>query len=130
MARPTDYKEEYINMVEDYLAENEDAGAGLKLEVKLPTIEGFAVYIGVVKSTLYEWAKKNPEFSNALARLKTEQYKRLLNSGLSGKYNSVITKLILSSNHGLSEKQIVENQVNLTVDTKQKEEIDDLIDEN
>ena len=115
--RPTDYKEEYILKVDEYLEQNTDEEVQVvkqssekyemfdnKLKVKLPTIEGFARYIGVNKTTLYEWEQVQPEFSNALDKIRQEQQERLINSGLSGDYNSTIAKLILSSNHGMREK--------------------------
>lgn len=122
MARPTKFKEEYIEKVADYLAEHLDEEVQVvkqantekgyemydnKLKVRLPTIEGFARYIGVNKTTLYEWEKVNEEFSNALEDIRVEQQERLINSGLSGEYNPTIAKLILSANHGMREKQDV-----------------------
>lgn len=116
--RPAEYKEEYIAKVDEYLEEHQDEEVQVvkqssekyemfdnKLKVRLPTIEGFARYIDVNKTTLYEWESKHEEFSNALDKIRIEQKERLLNSGLSGDYNSTIAKLILSSNHGMSDKQ-------------------------
>lgn len=119
MGRPTEYKEEFIERVDKYLEENQDSynefvkqkneEKGYEifdrgLTVKLPTIEGFALFIGVNKTTLYEWEKKNIDFSNALEKIRTEQQERLINSGLSKEYNPTIAKLILSSNHNMVEK--------------------------
>lgn len=106
-------------MADEYLAEcqdtendevestNEQTGRTRyqkKLRVKMPTIEGFSLYLGVTKSSLYEWEEKHPEFSYALGKIRTEQHNRLVEKGLSGDYNSTITKLMLSNNHGYSEK--------------------------
>jgi hypothetical protein len=106
MARPTDYKEEYIKAADEYLSSQQDYFDEdlKKIQVQLPTIEGFAGYLDVNKTTLYEWEKIHPEFSNALTKIRVEQQKRLLNKGLSGDYNSTIAKLILSSNHGMAER--------------------------
>lgn len=117
VGRPPEYKEEYIAKVQEYLEIHQDEEKQVvkqssekyemydnKLKVKLPTIEGFARFIGVNKTSLYEWEKKHPEFSNALDDIRQEQQERLINSGLSGEYNSTIAKLILSSNHGMREK--------------------------
>lgn len=115
---PTLYDDKYIVSVEEYLKSCRDVitkelvglskkGTELykdKLIVNLPTIEGFAVYIGVHKDTIYEWRKTHKEFSDSLGKILAEQQKRLLNNGLSGDYNSTIAKLVLSSNHGMSEK--------------------------
>lgn len=115
--RPTEYKEEYIVKAQEYLSLCQDEEKQVvkqssekyemydnKLKVKLPTIEGFARFIGVNKTSLYEWEKKHPDFSNALDDIRQEQQQRLINSGLSGEYNPTIAKLILSSNHGMREK--------------------------
>lgn len=115
--RPTEYKAEYIQKADEYLELNQDEDIqqlkqsgkisdawDYKKKVRLPTIEGFAMFIGVSKKSLYEWEKKDREFSHALDKIRTEQHNRLLNNGLSGDYNSTIAKLILSSNHGYKEK--------------------------
>ncbi len=124
MGRPPEYKPEYVAKAEEYLAEcqdedvqtvkqaNEEKGYEMfenKLKVKLPTLEGFARYIGVNKTSLYEWEKLHPDFSNALDKIRTEQHDRLVNNGLSGDYNPTIAKLILSANHGMREKQEIDH---------------------
>jgi len=106
MARPTKYQKKFVKDADKYLAEHKDE-TEKKLKVKLPTIEGFAQYIGVHKSTLYEWEVEYDEFSDALEKIRAEQQQRLINMGLSGDYNSTIAKLILSSNHGMREKSDV-----------------------
>lgn len=103
--RPSEYKPEYEQRVDDYLDENQDEILeNGKIDVRLPTIEGFARSLGVNKTSLYEWEKKHPKFSNALDKIRVEQQERLLNRGLSGDYNSTIAKLVLSANHGMREK--------------------------
>lgn len=119
VGRPSKYNPKYCDEVDRYLEENQDEEVKVlkqsnsekgfvtydtKLKVKLPTVEGFAIFIGVNKTTLYEWEKVNQSFSNSLDKIREEQRRRLLNSGLSGDYNSTIAKLILSSNHGMREK--------------------------
>lgn len=116
--RPTEYKEEYINEVDNYLKVCRDtykydesvnaAGDPICIphfDVKLPTIEGFALYIGVGKQTLYTWAEIHPNFNDALDKIREEQHQRLMSGGLSGRYNPTIAKLVLSSNHGYAEKK-------------------------
>lgn len=83
-----------------------------KLKVNLPTIEGLALYLGIVKSTVFDWEKKYEEFSNLVEELRAKQAKVLLENGLSGEYNSTITKLILSK-HGYREQ--LEQEVNVNV---------------
>jgi hypothetical protein len=117
--RPTTYKEEYIQKVDEYLEickdeydaivkqSNSEKGYEMydnKLKVDLPTREGFSIFIDTALSTMDGWEKKHPEFSCALRKIEKEQKKRLINMGLSGEYNSTIAKLILSSNHGMTER--------------------------
>jgi len=105
VGRPTGYKKEYCAKVSEYLTANKDSYSKKgKLTVSLPTVDGFAVYIGVSRRVVYKWKDEHEEFMHSLDELLTEQKKRLLDSGLSGAYNSTIAKLVLSSNHGMREK--------------------------
>lgn len=74
------------------------------LEVKLPTLQGFARFLSVNSETVRIWATENIEFSATVDDIKEEQASRLVGKGLSGLYNSSIVKLLLSSNHGMREK--------------------------
>jgi hypothetical protein len=104
--RPKEFKETYISLVNDYIAECEDTFDKEKNEymVKLPTVEGFALFIGHHKDTIYEWCKENKLFSDAIDEIKNNQLNKLINKGLSGKYNPTIAKLLLSGNHNIREK--------------------------
>lgn len=82
--RPSEYRPEYINAVDEYLNECRDTTEVygeekpiVKVKVKLPTVEGFARKLGVNKTSLYEWEKKHPDFSNALDKIRIEQYELL-----------------------------------------------------
>lgn len=127
--RPTKYKEEFIDKAYEYLQACKDEQYQLtksfsdkgeswenKIKVKLPTIGGFALFIGTSEKTLYNWANEDNNFLQALNDIKEEQKKQLLEKGLSGDYNSTIAKLILSSNHGMAEKR--EDKVDHTTDGK------------
>ena len=94
--RPTKYEPEYCDLTK-YLA-------SCKAKGTLPSICGYAVYLEVAESTIVLWGKKNKEFSVSLGRLLTISKQTLINKGLKGKYNSTITKLILSSDHGMRER--------------------------
>jgi len=72
------------------------------VRVKLPTIEGLAIAIGINKTTVYEWEKKYPAFSNVIEDLRNVQADRLLNNGMSGDYNPTIAKVLLTK-HGYRE---------------------------
>jgi DNA-packaging protein gp3 len=115
MARPVEYTEEYDKKAQEYLDGCVDTieeywkTRGVKsdsyerlVRVKLPTIEGLAVYLGIHKDTVYEWEKTYSTFSDVIADLRAIQADRLLNNGLSGDYNPVIAKVLLTK-HGYRE---------------------------
>lgn len=107
MARPYTYSSTYAKQVDDYLALTQDVYDTVTnklVRVRIPSIEGFAKYIGVHKDTVYEWEGKETEFSDALESIRLEQRERLMNNGLFGTYNSTIAKLMLSANHGMKER--------------------------
>jgi len=123
--RPTSYSEEIIEKANKYIDQSKDTDIQVikqsnaekgyemyenKLKVNIPTIEGLAVYLGVARSTIYEWQKEHKEFSDILEKLLAIQAERLMNNGLSGDYNSTIAKVILTK-HGYVDKQ--ESDVNL-----------------
>lgn len=115
--RPTDYSADIIKKAQKYLDDCVDervivyAGRGKRryqveghLKVRIPTIEGLAVYLGISRETVYAWEKdpSKKEFSDILAQLRAEQADRLVNSGLSGDYNPTIAKVLLTK-HGYRE---------------------------
>ena len=128
MGRPTKYKPEFIDMVDDYLKTCIDKKVRrtksiaeksrswqLGVKVNLPTLEGFASFLGVNQSSVFLWIEKYPNFSEATKRITMEQKKRLIDNGLSDVYNPLITKLVLAANHGMAEKK----EVDLTSDGKE-----------
>lgn len=72
---------------------------GNKFNANIPTVDGLAICLGVHRDTINEWSRKHPEFRDALDAMQAEQANRLINRGLSGQYNPIITKLVLSK-HG------------------------------
>lgn len=104
--RPIEYKPEYATQVDAYLA---TCGPQYDADTKqtsfnLPKIEGYALFLGVNKSSLYEWEEKYDDFSDALQKIRAEQHNTLVDRGITGEFNSTITKLMLSHNHGYTEK--------------------------
>jgi len=101
--RPTKYDAGKNDALHDYLMTCQDQEMNGRQIVSLPTVEGFALFLGVSRDTLYQWGSEHSEFSDTLRTLKTAQLTRLINNGLAGNYNSVITKLLLITNHGMKE---------------------------
>jgi hypothetical protein len=111
--RPTEYNQTYIKKAKEYLElcqdeeveqEKRENFVTYKLKARLPTKGGLAVYLGVARETLYDWASKYPEFSDIMEELGGIQEERLINNGLSGDYNPTIAKVLLTK-HGYTDKQ-------------------------
>lgn len=97
--RPTDYSPGVIIILEQYLRD------AVPENMSIPTVEGLALKLNVNKTTIYEWAKKHEEFSNALSRLKMEQKNHLVKIGIFGgkEINANIVALLLKVNHDMVE---------------------------
>lgn len=98
--RPSKYQESFIKEVDNYL---ETTG---KEQTTLPTLQGFALYIGCSLDAIDDWKKLYPEFSGALEKLKNKQAEQLINDGIYGgkEVNATIVKLLLQNNHGMKER--------------------------
>lgn len=101
--RPTDYTPEMVESVYSYVKNYEFLGDSI------PSLAGLAFSLGLSNRTLQLWAKdpEKKKFFRALEFLKSAQERVALNKGLSGEFNSAITKLVLH-NHGYSEKNEME----------------------
>jgi len=97
--RPTLYKPEIIDELNNYLKE------AIPENMKIPTVEGIALKLGITKETLYQWAKKYPEFSDSLKELKMKQKEALIEVGIFGgkEINAAIVSLLLRVNHKMVE---------------------------
>jgi hypothetical protein len=121
--RPPKYTRTIVKQVHEYLDSCTDEYVKLKgsrakrLQVKLPSIEGLAMYLRVAKSTIYDWKKAYPEFSYAIEIVEVAQADRALNGGMSGMYNSRISGMLLSSKHGYVPKS----------ETREVDDWDDLL---
>ncbi len=122
MARPVEYNEEVVVRVQSYLDACVDEQYQLlktdgdkstsyenKVRVRLPTIEGLALYLKIHKDTVYEWEKTYSEFSDVIGELRHRQAQALINNGLSGDYNPTIAKVLLSK-HGYKEEVRTETE--------------------
>jgi len=98
--RPTLYSPEMLAKAKEYL----DSGYLFNGKV-IPSHVGLALYLGVDTQTLDNWAEKpeHSEFLGILRDIQAKQQELLINSGLTGEFNSAITKLVLGK-HGYSEK--------------------------
>lgn len=102
VGRPSDYSQEKLDITLDYIKNYKE-----NYDDAIPTAAGLACALGVAKSTIYLWKGLHQEFSDALDRIATEQERQTVNGGITGVFNSTISKLILH-NHGYSDSSTVE----------------------
>lgn len=114
--RPTKYDPSFIDELYKYI---DSITEQRRTTLALPTIEGFAQYLGIDADTIGNWAtarekdeygnktnkRLHPEFFYAIRRLKTLQKEILVNDGLYGgkKVNTAMTIFLLKANHGMVE---------------------------
>lgn len=96
VGRPTKYNKALQKKADEYLTE------WLVFDA-VPSRVGLCCYLGISKSTSYEWEAEHPEFSDTLAAVDTLQEYTAVNKGITGDFNSTIVKLVLA-NHGYSDK--------------------------
>lgn len=97
MARPTKLTDRTRTKASQYVA------VRTEMREELPTIEGLALELSINRETLYEWEKVDKSFSDIMSRLRQVQANKLIQNGLTNRYNSTIAKLILSK-HDYVEK--------------------------
>ena len=142
MARPTKYKKKYCKMIIDFFKREPFIKEKIittykdgteKEDIKLipcnfPTIEGFAVSIGVCHNTILNWLDNNLEFLRAYNYAKACQKDILTQNGLLGLYNCLFAKFVAINSTDMKEKS--EQEVNLNVySDKTKKEIESIINE-
>ena len=73
--------------------------------MRLPTIAGLAVFLGVHRDTLYEWAKHYPEVQDLMDSIVERQRAQLMEDGLYGgkEVNATMAIFLLKALHGLKE---------------------------
>lgn len=118
--RPTEYKEEYVLQVYEYLKTCGGANQ------KLPKRTDLALLFDCNEETLTEWGKVHPEFSAALARVDTMQKGQLIDDGFYGgkEVNPRMGQFLLSANHGLAErnKQEITGAIEVTFHSSLKQD--------
>ncbi len=107
--RPVQFTDEITQQAWAYVN-----GGWIEEKHQIPSVVGLCDVINRAKSTIYQWADRDDtEFSDILVNIKEKQKLALYNGGLGNSMNSAITKLVLGK-HGLHDKQIVDNTINLT----------------
>jgi hypothetical protein len=97
--RPTKYNEDMIEIAEDYIQNHLE-----KYKDVIPMVEGLAIELGVAPTTIYEWEKIYPDFSNTVRGLMTSQGRSLMNGALNGTLKEKTAGLLLGVNHGMIPK--------------------------
>ena len=112
MARPTSLTDEFIELADEYMNSWEEFGESI------PSVAGLSLHARVSRDSIYEWLNTKPtqasdeiyaKFSDIITQLVSTQEVKLLNGGLSGAFNSTISKLILHK-HNYSDKAEVDNK--------------------
>lgn len=101
VGRPTKYNDAMQEQADAYVINWSERDA-------VPSRVGLCCYLGISKHTSFEWEKIHPEFSATLACVDTLQEHTAVNKGITGEFNSTITKLVLA-NHGYSDKQNIDH---------------------
>jgi len=98
--RPTKYTEELIEKAPGYIDAWEDLGDFI------PSQAGLADYLEISIACVENWGrdKNKVEFLRVLDQIERRQRRILLNNGLSGVFNSAITKLVLTK-HGYRDEK-------------------------
>lgn len=72
-----------------------------------PTVAGLACHLKVGKRTIYDWEKENKEISHVLEDIRATAERILSEQGLTGNYNPLMAKFLLSADHDKREKSDV-----------------------
>lgn len=100
--RPTKYVPGLINKIDEYLSE------AVPENMKIPTVEGLCLKLGISRETFYAWGKKYPEFSDTIKLIKLKQKEHLTEIGIFGgkEINASIVALLLKVNHDMNDSKI------------------------
>jgi hypothetical protein len=119
---PSEYKPEYCQKLIEYFDiepvreipetwYNPDGSVkreSMKLVANPPRhIGGFARLLGVAKSTVYDWARKYPDFAYSLLHARDMRRAMIIDNALSGLYNPLFAKLAAANLFGWHDRQDV-----------------------
>jgi hypothetical protein len=76
---------------------------------RIPTLRKFAKHIKVNFTTVYEWEKKYPEFTNALTHARQIRKEFLIDNGLAGLYPPNSFKFVAINMTDMTDKQEFEH---------------------
>lgn len=109
--RPEIWTDEMIEKIADYFMEYIEDPANLYFKK-------FVIWlyrnhnIKIQAQYLSQWAEKNEKFAAALDYARLTQECKIVEGSLIKKFDSGMSKFILSAVHGMSDKQVIEHQGN------------------
>ena len=103
--RPSKLTPEMFEEANVYL----DETCSMSVNTLLPTIEGLALCLHIHRDSLYKWAEENKDFSDILERLRQSQAQKILQNSMLNRYNSTISKLMLSKHGYIEQKDVTTN---------------------
>lgn len=108
--RNTLYKESVCDEMRKFYARDKVIVLANKIiPNELPTVEGFAIKLGVSRDTLYEWAKVHEEFSDTMSFCKLITKEFLVQNGLRGLYATNFAIFVATNMTDLKSKQEEDN---------------------
>lgn len=102
VGRPSKYNDDLQEKADRYIYDFNEQGD------VVPSQAGLCCWLGISRSTLFEWGKEYPLFSSTLEAISVLQENLALNRSLDGGFNSTIAKLLLA-NHGYSDRQSLDH---------------------
>lgn len=98
IGRPSGLTPELIEKAKTYLLDGYKDFGNI-----VPSVAGLGCYLGIGRSTVYEYKALSKEFADTLEAILMKQEMLLINGGLNQTFSGTITKLMLA-NHGYSDK--------------------------
>ena len=99
VTKPTKFTPELVAKIDEFLSE------AVPTNMRIPTVEGLCLKLGISRETIYQWAKEHKKISDTLELIKTKQKEFLTEIGIFGgkEINANIVALFLKANHGMIE---------------------------
>lgn len=92
-----------LGKTKDVTGENASTMTETQTSPRIPSISGFAVWLGVLKKNLLDWAEAHEEFRSALEVIEQVQETMLAELGRAGEGNPRFAQFLLSAKHGYKE---------------------------